>query len=352
MNEQRPAQASEQATQHGRTHTRLSVDEYVVALVWSPQGDALAVAGADGGVYLLNADSGPGLRRIGEHAGGALSVGFIRGGTHLVSGGQDGEVRIYDCGSDAPPRTLAVTSPWVEHITSSADGRLLALGAGRQVRLYDTDTLSLQHAFAPLPTTVAGLAFAPRGSLLAAASYGGVQLLTPSAPYRVRTLAWTGACVALAWRPDASVIVAGGQDSSVQFWRLPKGKHAAMSGYATKVRELAWNSSGRWLATGGSRSVTLWDFKSGPEGHLPQVLHGHDDLIVGIRWQRRGPLLASISRDGALLLWQPRHSELPLKYYQLAFVPTALAWSPDDRLLALAGDGGQLAVIDTRNIKV
>ncbi len=336
----------------GPAHTRLSVDEHVVALVWSPQGDALAAAGADGGVYLFDADPRPRLRRICEHARGALNVHFIRGGRHLVSGGQDGEVQVHDCASGALSYKLAVPGQWVEHFTSSADGRLLALAAGRQVRVYEADTLSLVHAFKPLPATVAGLAFAPRGILLAAASYGGVQLLTPSMPYGVRTLAWTGACVSLAWRPDASVIVAGGQDASVQFWRLPKGKHAAMSGYATKVRELAWNGSGRWLASGGGSSVVLWDFKPGPEGHPPRILHSHADCIVGLRWQRRGPLLASVSRDGALLLWRPGRSEFPLESYKLAFVPTTLAWSPDDRLLAIGGDGGQLVVIDMKEIKV
>lgn len=335
----------------GPPPTRLRIDEHVVALVWSAQGDALAAAGADGGVYLLDADPRLHLRRIGEHAGGALTVAFTRDGAHLLSGGQDGQLQVHARAGDTALRTLDMPSAWVEHLACSSDGRLLAVAAGRQVQLHDAETLAMLHRFAPLPATAAALAFAPHGRLLAAASYGGVQLLTPFAPYKVRTLAWTGACVALAWRPDASVIVAGGQDASVQFWRLPKGKHAAMSGYATKVRELAWNSSGRWLATGGGSGVVLWDFKAGPEGRPPRMLHGHADRIVGLSWQRRGALLASVSRDGALLLWRPGRSELPLKYYGLAFVPTALAWSPDDQLLALAGDGGQLAVIDTKEIE-
>lgn len=348
-------QDAEQASQDGRPansapHTRLCVDEHVVALVWSPQGDALAVAGADGGVYLLDAETRLRPRRIGEHAGGALSVGFIRGGTHVVSGGQGDELQIHDCGGDAPQRTLTMPSTWVEHISNSADGKLLAVAAGRHVQLYQTDTLSLLHTYAPLPATVAGLAFAPRGRVLAAASYGGVQLLTPFASYGVRKLAWAGACIALAWRPDASVIAVGGQDASVQFWRLAKGKHSHMSGYATKVRELSWDGTGRWLATGGG-GLTLWDFKTGPEGRLPQMLHGHTDRIVCLRWQWRGRLLASVSRDGVLMLWGRGRHDMPLKAFRLAFVPTALAWSPDDRLLALGGDGGQLAVIDTRSVE-
>lgn len=356
MNNQEAAQPSQQArladlSPHQATHGRSGVEEHIVALAWSPQGDALAVAGADGGVYLLDAQPEPRLRRIGEHAGGALSVGFIRGGTHLVSGGQDDELQIHGRDADVPSRKLAMHSNWVEHMSTSVDGELLAVSAGRHVQLYQADTLSLLHTFAPLPATVAGLAFAPRGRQLAAASYGGVQLLTALPPYRTRTLAWTGSCVAMAWRPDASIIAAGGQDASVQFWRLSNGQRAAMSGYPTKVRELAWDRTGRWLATGGGSSVALWDFKTGPEGHLPRMLHGHVDRIVGMRWQRRGPMLASVSRDGTLMLWRPGQGDMPLKAFGVAFMPTALAWAPNDRLLAIGGDGGQLAVIDTTDIE-
>ena len=48
-----------------------------------------------------------------------------------------------------------------------------------------------------------------------------------------------------------------------------------MYGFPTKVLELSWNSTGRWLATGGSSSVILWDCSGkGPAGeNLESTLH-------------------------------------------------------------------------------
>ncbi len=333
---------------HG-TELGLNVDEHVVAIAWSAQSDAISVAGADGGIFLINAESLARVQRIGRHVGGALCVHFLRDG-RLLSGGQDGAVQIHDRSQNGPPATLPVPSKWVEHMSSSGDGKLLALSAGRRVHLYAVGSMDLVHEFAELPSAVSGRAFAPKGSLLAAACYGGVQLLALSAPYRTSALPWKGACVALAWRPDASVVAVGGQDASVQFWRLPKGGHAAMSGFATKVKDLAWNSSGRWLATGGSNSIALWDFKSGPEGKMPKTLDGHFDVICGLAWQRVGPMLASVSREGVLMFWQPERNVSPIKAYALKFLPTVLAWSPDDELLAIGGTGGEVVIIDTQGL--
>jgi len=326
-------------------HARMDIGEHVVALAWSRDGGALALAGADGGVHLLDSAVGARTTRVGEHAVGALAVAFSRDGATLISGGQDGALQVFARDGSQPPRRIVLAQAWVGQVACSVDGSRIAASAGRHVSIHDARTMDVMHQFAPLPATVEALAFSSNGRQLAAASYGGLQLLTPFAPFTTRKLAWTGACISVAWRPDASVIAAGGQDASVQFWRLPKGQHAAMSGYATKVREIAWNASGRWLATGGGNEVVLWDFKVGPEGKPPRSLHYHRERVVGLCWQRKGPMLASIARDGTLLLWQPGRSEVPVARYQLASLPTAIAWSPDDSLLALGGEDGTLAII-------
>jgi len=326
-------------------HARLDVGEHVIALSWSPDGRAVAVAGADGGVYLLeNAADGP-VRRLGQHVGGALTVAFATDGAHIASGGQDGTLRLFTRAHTASERTLELPESWTGQVAFSPDGRQLAVAAGRRIVLYDARTLSVLNHCALLPATIEALSFAPDGRQLAAAFYGGVMLQTPYAPFGQRLLPWTGACLALAWRPDASVIAAGGQDASVQFWRLPKGRQAAMHGFAKKVRELAWNRTGRWLATGGGDDVALWDFKTGPEGCMPRNLRYHDEPVVALGWQRRGGWLASVARDRLLLIWDPVRGDAPLAAYRLLSSPTTLAWSPDDQLLAIGGEDGEITFI-------
>lgn len=350
-------------------HTvQYALGEHVLALAWSPQGAALAAIGADGGVFLLDTlAAAANWRQIGRHAGGALSVAWSSDGAQLASCGQDGVVRMFDL-AGSQTAALAQDERWVGQVCFSPDGRWLA-AAGRRVRLWQASTLTLMHEYPAGAATVEALCFSPDSSHLAAAGYGGVRLLTfeqdagkqiteakpkkqltrllqtsrqgvTHAPFSERLLAWSGACLAAAWRPKGDVIAVGGQDASLQFWRLPRGAQSCMSGLESKVRALAWNRSGRWLANTGGAVLTLWDFKNGPEGTGPLLLYGHLARVQAIAWQRSGDLLASIASDARLLLWDPLRTAEPLSDTELASMPTRLVWAPDDQRLALgAADG-------------
>lgn len=68
---------------------------------------------------------------------------------------------------------------------------------------------------------------------------------------------------------------------------------------------LAWDASSRYLATGGSDSVVVWDCSGkGPEGCKPATLQSHEDLISCLAFQPVGDILASGGRDGNLMLWR------------------------------------------------
>jgi len=122
-----------------------------------------------------------------------------------------------------------------------------------------------------------------------------------------------------------------------------------MYGYAHKVKELSWDATSRYLATGGSPVVCIWDCGGkGPEGSKPQMLEGHaeDGNLTAVAFQHRGFLVASTARDGKVLLWQPANKKAPLMGSD-AFdgtEATTLEWSEDDRFLATGSGNGNVAV--------
>jgi WD40 repeat protein len=174
-----------------------------------------------------------------------------------------------------------------------------------------------------------------------------VTLYDPATQEPVRKLEWKGSPLKLAWSLDGKLLAHGNQDATVHFWYADAGLDLQMSGYATKVKELAWDYSSRYLATGGSSAVCIWDCGGkGPGGTTPQLLEGHDETatVSAVAYQRRGFLLASGGRDAQVLLWQPAVKKGPLVGRdQGDGEVSALAWSPDDKTLAAGFASGAVA---------
>ena len=133
----------------------------------------------------------------------------------------------------------------------------------------------------------------------------------------------------------------GNQDASVHFWYRKTGKDLEMSGYPTKVRELSWDAGSRYLATGGSAHVIIWDCSGkGPAGSRPITLKAHDTLLSALEYQHKGTLLASGCHDGQVCVWNPPKRCTPLWTSQSDGAVTQVRWSPEDRALAVGSANG------------
>ncbi len=126
---------------------------------------------------------------------------------------------------------------------------------------------------------------------------------------------------------------------------LASGEDLQMAGYPSKVRDLAWDPASRLLATGGASVVCVWDCSgAGPAGRKPVQLEAHKALVSALAYQHRGVYLASGGEDGQVALWQPGKSRGALALATVGAPVSALAWSPDDRLLAVGTAEGRVIV--------
>ncbi|HEY4277029.1 MAG TPA: hypothetical protein VGM91_02355 [Conexibacter sp.] len=314
--------------------------DWIRQLDWSPDGTRVAAACADGQVVVAPATAAGGdAEVVHEHTGGALAVAFSAAGT-LASGGEDG--RLVIAGDD---RDLG---GWVEHVAWRPDGELLAAAHRRDVSFW-TPHGNLQATAPSAPATVSCIGWHPRGVTLAVGSYGGVRLLRAKDGHEVDQLDWIGSVLAVAFSPDGKRLAHGNQDASVHFWDLRRKRELEMTGYPLKVRELAWSTDARWLATGGSDVVTVWDFAGrGPAGSRPRELERHEGRITALAFQPGGRLLASTADDGMVLLWELEHDDLPLAAVGLEDGATCLRWSSDGTRLAAGAADGTLAILERR----
>jgi len=324
--------------------------DHVVALAWAPDGRTLAAAAGTGPVTLLDAATGAVRTVVRAHERGAAVVAFHPAGGPLATAGMDGAARLWHPHTAAPVADLpGGGAAWVERLAWAADGSRLAVAAGRTVRLWTPDGRRLAD-LTDRPSTVSDLAWQPGGDTLTALVYGGVKLWTvPAAgPPTSRLFAWKGSPLKMAWSPDGRLLAHGNQDATVHFWYAGTAEDLQMSGYPTKVRELSWDRTGRFLATGGGNAVCVWDCGgAGPAGSTPQMLAGHAEgtTLAAVEYQRQGFLLASAGTDGRVCLWQPANAKRPLAgAADGAGAAACLAWSPDDKYLAVGYESGAVAV--------
>ena len=240
----------------------------------------------------------------------------------------------------------------------SPDGRLLAAGSFRHIRVWDlaADVFSdfeVEH-------TVYSLAWSPDGQLLASGHHGtdGIFIWDSNTGRLSRrigesakkkggqdtslSIAWSPSAEAVAvgrlsrpveiwdsntWRPFTPLPTAGDKNSAHVAW-APNGILLAIGGYGTiqvwdprtgeerrtwqtpssQRSSIAWSADGQVLASGaGDGAVLLWDPS---EGILRQRLEGHVKGVVCVRFSWDGKLLASQSSDNTVRIWNPASGDL------------------------------------------
>jgi WD40 repeat protein len=320
------------------TGRRLALEASATSVHWI--NDAAVFALGDGAVAVVNADGA--LKRIESHDGAILCACLHPAGDRLVTGGDDG--RINTVGIDGDVGAVAEHRKWVDHLTSSAESKLIVVGVGKQAIVYRNG--AELHRF-DHPSTVGGLALDAKGRRLAVSHYGGATLrYALAADDKGQALKWAGSHLAVTISPDAQYVITAMQENALHGWRLPEKTDLRMDGYPSKTRSFSWDRRGRWLATSGADSAIVWPFvgKLGPQGKPPLQLGHRDALVTALAFHPSADKLAIGYADGAAVLVHLDNSASELDEAGEGAV-TALAWNADGSRLALGDEAGRGALI-------
>ena len=319
-----------------------TLDDTPMSIGWSASGKWVAAASGNGSIHVFDAALGTEVRVWQGHRMGATVIAWHPWDDVFASGGQDGTAKLWSPKQDEPLATLACGSAWVEHLGWAPSGKLLATACGRNLKTWSKEG-ELLCAFDDQPNTIAGLDWSTDSQRLVSACYGQVVFWTPRESAPRKTFLWKGSMVAMAWSPDGRYLSHGNQDATVHFWIVATGRELQMTGYPSKVAQLCWDRKSRYLATGGSPHITVWDCSGkGPRDTTPLTLMQHIMPLRSLRFQQEGPYLASGCARGDVAVWLVGRSKSPLAVSTLKSPITDLAWCPNKKLLAAAAESGKI----------
>lgn len=282
-----------------------------------------------------------GERRVAVHAGGILAS--ASDGKRVVTGGDDG--RAVATAADGKAEEVAADEKkrWIDQVALGPD-RAVAFSAGKVANVI---TGKGERRMFEAPSTVAGLAFAPKGFRLAIAHYNGVSFWFPNAAAKPEFFEWKGSHLAVSVSPDGRFLITAMQEPMLHGWRVADSKHMRMSGYSARVRSLSWMSDGEALATSGSEQLILWPFdgKDGPMGRQPKLLAQSQARCVQVACHPKQPVCAAGYADGTV--WLVRLDDGALIEVRAADGQpvTALGWSPDGQVLGFGTESGEAGVL-------
>ncbi|MFZ9752551.1 MAG: DUF4365 domain-containing protein, partial [Cyanobium sp.] len=320
----------------------------VSSVGWSADGQRLVSGGDDGAVRLWMAASGQPLAVLEGHQGRVSSVGWSADGQQLASGGADGTVRLWDvvCG-----RQLAVLEGHqgpVRSVGWNADGQRLASGgADGTVSVWEAASGRQLAVLEGHKGPVLTVGWSADGQRLASGgAYGTVRLWDVVSSRHLAVLkGHQGPVRSVGWSADGQRLATGGSDGTVRLWETASGRElAVLEGHQDWVRSVSWSPDGQRLASGGADgTVRLWDVASGRE---LAVLEGHKSWVRSVGWSADGQRLASGGKDATVRVWDAASGR------QLAVLEghkdwvNSVGWSPDGHCLASGGLDGTVRVWD------
>jgi WD40 repeat protein/class 3 adenylate cyclase len=313
-------------------------------LAWSPEGDRLAAIAQDSasreacGTVVLNTASGETILTLVEYESAARSLDWSSDGAHILTGHEDGVIRLWDARTGAEHLTLTGHTGMVRDAVFSPDGsRIATASEDGTVRLWDAETGTEQMKLSGHAGPVRSVVWSPDGTRLVSGGNDGLPRIWDAVSGETLLVlpGHTEDVVIVTWSLDGRRIASQGLDAIVKVW------DAATSGLIFQITNAApesgtkrgfiqFSPDGNWILVGGTRvnGTRIWDTSTS----VP-ILFGHTFGQEWGGWSPDGRLIATSGTDGSARLWDAITGQQLREFDRGSYWSD---WSPDGTRLVFA----------------
>ena len=274
--------------------------------------DYIVSGNSNGSVGLWSLETG-GLRRsLSAHSGGVNALTVSKDGQMLVTGGEDGTVKLWnfaaglDSGEFPLLHTLKGHSNAVLSVAITPNSQTIASGSwDSTIKIWDVNTGELRQTLAGHSQMVSALAISPDGQILASGSKDStVKLWDMATGQLIQTLKGHSlAVLSIAISADGGLIATGSADGSVALWQLNTGQPIRrFQGHTDGVWSVDISNDGQTLVSGSwDKTVKLWNLGT---GELRSNLTGHPSYVNAVTISADGNTIVSGGWDAQVKIWQ------------------------------------------------
>ena len=306
---------------------------------YSPDGTLLAV-GTSVGVWLYDARTHAELALLTKGTAAVRAVAFSPHGTMLASASSDGTIYLWDTRTYQLKVTLAEQTSTAA-LAFSPDGEILA-SSGREILLWDVDTLKSKPMRGEQKGFVRIIAFSPDGLTLASDGTGNELRLWDTRTRQLKAvLTDTEESISsIAFSPNGATLAGGDSNNKIHLWDTKTGAHkTTLTGSDNRSAwALAFSPDGATLASANWEMIELWDTKTGTQKTpLTQPGAFFTAFFTNLAFSPDGATLTSGGADGKIRSWdtQTWEHKTTLTHTQRMH---AIALSPEGATLATGGD--------------
>lgn len=256
------------------------------------------------------------LKTLEGHSNHVNSVAFSPDGTKIISGSEDGIIKIWEANSGKCIQTLKGYSSKVESVAWSPDGKYIVCGEdGGHVKMWEANswerikTLEINSCYAY------SVAWSPDGKYIVCGESRGLKIFDANSGEIIKNMSkilYRDMLIlqssnfsiekSVSWSPDSKYIVSGSYYGNLEVW---------------------------------NGNVKIWDVNSGICIKTIKVIEKTHSNVRSVSWSPDGKYIVIVHEEGYVYIWDVNSRKCIQNLTRCLEHAYSVSWSPDGKYIVI-----------------